>query len=575
MQERRRKKESALTRALSGALAGIKTWPRALTNALSRALAGVKTWPRALARFGQWLTTPHRVGKWKIKPRFFAISAAFVLVCVVIVVLSVTVFGRSPAAVARMDSSSAAAAPAPEPVPPAPDDTAAGATAVPTLPVATTPPEPLPTPFQLRKGMHSEEVIALQERLMELDYMDQDMPTDYFGPATEYALELFQRKHGLIIDGIYGSETKKLLFSDEAKRYTVSVGISGTDVREIQERLKDLDYLDKVTGYFGEETEAAVKEFQKRNGLTVDGTVGAKTKDVLFSGEAKAFYYSYGTSGEEVLRLQKRLFELGYLTTQPDGKFGKDTENAIRRFQQTHGFIDDGYAGSQTRAMLFSDKAEKNALMVGDSGNDVRNVQQRLIELKYLSGKADGYFGSNTEAAVKAFQKNNKLTVDGKVGPRTMSILLSDSAKKAPAKSSGGGSGGSSSGGKKEQTPQESKVDALIRVAKSKLGCKYVRGAKGPDAFDCSGFVYWCLNQIGVKQGYMTSAGWAATKKYPVVEKISDLKAGDIISFKGHVGIALGGGKMIDSAPSGNGVRITSLSHPYWQKNFIRGYRVL
>jgi peptidoglycan hydrolase-like protein with peptidoglycan-binding domain len=572
MQERRRKKESARARAMSGALAGIKTWPRALARALRRALTGIKTWPRVLARFRQWLTRPRRVGKWKIKPRFFAISAAFVLVCVVVVVLSVTVFGHSPAAVARMDSSSAAAAPAPGPMPPAPDEAAAEAAAVPTLPVATTPPEPQPTPFQLRKGMHSEEVIALQERLMELDYMDQDMPTDYFGPATEYALELFQRKHGLKIDGIYGAETKRLLFSDEAKRYTVSIGISGTDVREIQERLKELDYLDKVTGYFGEETEAAVKEFQKRNGLTVDGTVGVKTKDLLFSDQAKAFYYSYGTTGEEVLKLQERLFKLGYLTTKPDGKFGKDTENAIRRFQQTHGFIDDGYAGPQTRAMLFSDKAEKNALMVGDSGSDVRNVQQRLIELKYLSGKADGYFGSNTEAAVKAFQKNNKLTVDGKVGPRTMSVLLSDSAKKAPAKSSGGGS---SSGSKPGKTAQESKVDELIRVAKSKLGAKYVRGAKGPNAFDCSGFVYWCLKQIGVKQGYMTSAGWAATKKYPVVEKISDLKAGDIISFKGHVGIALGGGKMIDSAPSGNGVRITSLSHPYWQKNFIRGYRVL
>ena len=66
MQERRRKKESALNRALGGALAGIKTWPSALANALSRALAGTKTWPRALARFGQWLTRPHRVGKWKI-----------------------------------------------------------------------------------------------------------------------------------------------------------------------------------------------------------------------------------------------------------------------------------------------------------------------------------------------------------------------------------------------------------------------------------------------------------------------------------------------------------------------------
>jgi len=490
-------------------------------------------------------------------------------------VLAATASGDRPAAVAQMEPGLApSAAPAPGLTPSVSYQAAPQAT-TPPEPVPTTPPEPQPTPFLLKKGMRSEEVIALQERLMELDYMDEDMPTDYFGPATEHALELFQRKHGLNIDGIYGEGTKKLLFSDEAKKYTVSIGISGTDVREIQERLKELDYLSKVTDYFGEETEAAVKEFQRRNGLTVDGTVGAKTKDVLFSDQAKAFYYSYGTTGEEVLKLQKRLFELGYLTTQPDGKFGKDTENAIRRFQQTHGFIDDGYAGPQTRAMLFSDKAEKDALMVGDSGDSVKNVQKRLIELKYLSGKADGYFGSNTEAAVKAFQKNNKLTVDGKVGPRTMSVLLSDSAKKAPPKSGGGSGSGGSSGGKKDQTPQESKVDALIRVAKSKLGCKYVRGAKGPNTFDCSGFVYWCLNQIGVKQGYMTSAGWAATKKYPVVEKISDLKAGDIISFNGHVGIALGGGQMIDSAPSGNGVRITSLSHSYWQKNFIRGYRVL
>jgi cell wall-associated NlpC family hydrolase len=73
----------------------------------------------------------------------------------------------------------------------------------------------------------------------------------------------------------------------------------------------------------------------------------------------------------------------------------------------------------------------------------------------------------------------------------------------------------------------------------------------------------------------MTSAGWAATTKYPVVESMDDLKAGDIISFKGHVGIALGGGKMIDCAPSGNGVRIGNLSHSYWKENFIRGYRVL
>lgn len=435
-------------------------------------------------------------------------------------------------------------------------------------------PTPEPTPMQLMQGMNSEEVILLQERLMHLDYMERDMPTDYFGPMTKRSLELFQRKHGLEIDGIYGEGTKELLFSEQAKKYTVSIGFSGIDVQEIQLRLRELDYIDKVTDYFGDETEAAVKEFQKKNGLTVDGSVGAQTKEMLFSGDAKAFYYAIGTTGDEVLGLQKRLFALGYLTTEPDGVYGKDTENAIKRFQQKSGFIDDGYAGPKTRNLLFSDKAEKNALGMGDSGIDVQNVQQRLIELKYLKDKADGYFGSNTEGAVKAFQKRNGLTDDGKVGAKTLSTLLSDSAKKASSSSSSSSSGGQSSSSDSGSSSRENSVEAFIKVAQSKLGAKYVRGAKGPNSFDCSGFVYWCLNQVGVKQGYMTSAGWAASKKYPVVEKMSDIKAGDIISFKGHVGIAIGGGKMIDAAPSDGSVRIGNLSHSYWKDNFIRAYRI-
>jgi peptidoglycan hydrolase-like protein with peptidoglycan-binding domain len=524
----------------------------------------------------RWEKIVKTLARRKVKPRFIIICSAVGLVIVTLIVLSCTVFGKDKQTVAQAQIT-----------PPAfsmstPSASVAASALATTMPeeesaVPTTPPEPTPapTPSQLKQGMNSDEVVKLQQRLMDLDYMDQDLPTDYFGPATKNALELFQRKNGLQIDGIYGGETKKLLFSDEAKKYTVSIGITGTDVKEIQIRLKELDYLNKVTDYFGEETEAAVKEFQSRNGLTVDGSVGAKTKDILFSGDAKAFFYSIGTSGDEVLKLQQRLFELGYLTTQPDGKYGQDTENAIKRFQQASGFIDDGYAGPETRSLLFSDKAEKNALRIGDSGSDVENVQQRLIALKYLKDKADGYFGSNTEAAVKAFQKNNRLTADGKVGAHTLSVLLSDSAKKAST-SSGGSSGGSSSGGGSSGTSaREKSVSELIKVAKSKMGAKYVRGAKGPNSFDCSGFVYWCLNQIGVKQGYMTSAGWAVTTKYPIIDSMSKLKAGDIISFKGHVGIALGGGEMIDCAPSDNGVRIGHLSNSYWKENFIRAYRVL
>ena len=61
----------------------------------------------------------------------------------------------------------------------------------------------------------------------------------------------------------------------------------------------------------------------------------------------------------------------------------------------------------------------------------MENVQKRLIALNYLKDTADGYFGSNTEGAVKDFQKNNKLKADGKVGAQTLKVLLSDTAKKS------------------------------------------------------------------------------------------------------------------------------------------------
>ena len=118
-------------------------------------------------------------------------------------------------------------------------------------------------------------------------------------------------------------------------------------------------------------------------------------------------------------------------------------------------------------------------------------------------------------------------------------------------------------------------VSSLISVAKSKLGVKYVRGGKGPNKFDCSGFVYWCLNQIGVKQGYMTSGTWAKCNKYPKVTSLDAVQAGDIICFKGHVGIAIGGGEMIDASHSKGCIRITKLNQNYWHRNFICAYRVL
>ena len=75
----------------------------------------------------------------------------------------------------------------------------------------------------------------------------------------------------------------------------------------------------------------------------------------------------------------------------------------------------------------------QGSLKLGSSGQDVRNVQSKLKSLGFYKGSVDGDFGAGTEAAVKAFQKQYKLTVDGKVGAATLKALASARATAKPA----------------------------------------------------------------------------------------------------------------------------------------------
>ena len=59
----------------------------------------------------------------------------------------------------------------------------------------------------------------------------------------------------------------------------------------------------------------------------------------------------------------------------------------------------------------------------GSTGSTVRQIQTKLKSWGYYSGAVDGVYGSATEAAVRAFQKKNGLTVDGKAGPQTLQAM--------------------------------------------------------------------------------------------------------------------------------------------------------
>ncbi|MDI7817572.1 NlpC/P60 family protein [Clostridioides difficile] len=112
-------------------------------------------------------------------------------------------------------------------------------------------------------------------------------------------------------------------------------------------------------------------------------------------------------------------------------------------------------------------------------------------------------------------------------------------------------------------TNNSSKADKLISVAKSKLGCKYARGAEGPNTFDCSGFTQWCYKQIGIKIPRTVATQSKAGSAVNLKDR-SKWKAGDLLCRVGggssnHVMMYLGNGQMIHSPQTGDVVKIQSI----------------
>ena len=332
------------------------------------------------------------------------------------------------------------------------------------------------------------------------------------------------------------------------------------------------------------------------------------------SSESKEKYVSLKKhdKSEAVNALQNRLMELGYLDIdEPTNYFGSSTETGLILFQRQHNLKQDGVAGVETQTILFSESAEHYCLKEGAEGQDVKALQEQLVDLGYMSEKeVDRIYGPITIAAVQAFQKRNGLHADGLAGEKTLELLYSDDAKisrelqkkqdaeaaaqkkaeedakkPSPTKKSSGKTSGKTTA-KKTATPKPTKKptatpkkdqrrDKFISAANSKIGCEYVLGAKGPNKFDCSGFVYWCLKQAGVGGTRLNALGYSRKSSWKLIQSIGSLKKGDILFFRSdankavnHTGIYIGGGTMID-ASSGNGKVVKRPISPYFRRNFV------
>ena len=348
----------------------------------------------------------------------------------------------------------------------------------------------------LRQGSTGAAVFTLQRQLNRItkDYPFLGLLTvdGIFGRKMTETVKKFQKQFNLTADGVVGRSTwykisyiyvsvKDLAeLTSEGETFSGTLpdgswnlgssvlkqGSTGSEVEQMQFWLSTLAQYESsipsvtVDGVYGSGTAAAVRAFQRRYGLTVDGIVGRTTWTELYdqfrsiqsdNGTPNAYpgtALREGSSGQNVRLVQfwlkiARTVYTSLANVTVDGKFGSATAAAVRRFQSYFGLTSDGVVGRITWNKLYevyNDIANKllssslrpgeypGVLRNGSSGTAVRELQFYLYLMSAYESSIppvsiDGKFGADTERAVRAYQRFAGLTVDGVVGRTTWNSL--------------------------------------------------------------------------------------------------------------------------------------------------------
>lgn len=346
----------------------------------------------------------------------------------------------------------------------------------------------------LRQGDSGTAVFTLQRQLNRItkDYpfLGKLTVDGVFGSRMAATVRAFQKQFNLTADGMVGRQTwykisyiyvsvkdlAELTSEGEVSSGTLSdgtwggtvlrTGSTGSSVEQLQFWLNTLAQYESsipsltVDGVYGTGTANAVRAFQRKYGLTVDGVVGRATWTEVYdqfrsiqsdNGTPNAYpgtALREGASGQNVrlvqfwLKIARTVYpSLSNVTV--DGRFGSATAAAVRRFQTYFGLTSDGVVGRTTWNKLYevyNDIANKllssslrpgeypGVLRNGSSGTAVRELQFYLYLMSAYESSIpaigiDGQFGASTEAAVRAYQRFAGLTVDGIVGRTTWNSL--------------------------------------------------------------------------------------------------------------------------------------------------------
>ena len=338
-----------------------------------------------------------------------------------------------------------------------------------------------------------------------------------------------------------------------AERYPIaapesdpSSGLTSSAVADIQSALKALGYLENPSGAYDSATRAAIEMFQEDNALPSDGIAGDETLALLLSDSAKNW-----TLADGIYTGDKRIWR------EPP-KDGVDGWSSITA-DKISAYSGSSVTSTGAECKLGTASVNPNAIPIGTElyipgygyaiAADVNAYKNKVNHLtKEPLNMIDLWFASKEDA--RKWENKHNFTI------------LYRSADARPAR----------------EAPT---ADAIAATAKNQVGKEYVLNASGPDEFDCSGLVYYVLNECGIAVDRKDCAGYAQNADWSKIESLGDVKAGDILFFCGedgkirHAGIAVSSKNMIDASSSHRKVAERGFQTRYWKEHFAFARRVV
>ena len=199
-------------------------------------------------------------------------------------------------------------------------------------------------------------------------------------------------------------------------------------------------------------------------------------------------------------------------------------------------------SGNESTATLKVKVADISAPKISLKKSSIEMTKGAKFNAKsYLGSAIDNKDGNITGDVKISGSVNTK-----KAGKYTITYSVSDEA----------GNSASKSLKVRVYDPEIENNAGIVRTAKSKLGTPYRWGATGPNAFDCSGFTQWVYRKNGKSIPRTSGAQSRGGRRI----SLSKARPGDIVWRPGHVGIYVGGGRVIHAPTTGKNVSYTSVS---------------